>query len=299
LWGARGGRERRFFCLARRHGLSWPEKFRGARMAMKFLTCVGLALFLAAAPAPAALARDMSAAESAVGLVPFASDEGLARLSRSDIKVNFPALANQFEAEYNGAFCGPASATMVLNAAREGASDLPHDKSRLHPDDLKYAPPGADPSVGRYTQDLVIEKGQKTRAQVFGEPVTINGKTLHDFGYQVRQLDDMLRANGLNTKLVIVDDAKPEAEVRADLIDSLSKRGHYVIVAFQRKALGEPGFGHISPLGAYDKASDSFLMLDVNPDRVDWMWVPTSALVKAIRTFDTVENRGYVLIEPN
>jgi len=53
----------------------------------------------------------------------------------------------------------------------------------------------------------VITKGQKTRAQVLGEPMTINGKQIQDFGYQVRQLDEMLRANGLTTRLVIVDDA--------------------------------------------------------------------------------------------
>ena len=265
---------------------------------MKILNRIGLALCLAGAPAPAAMALQISAAEIAHGLTPFASDEGMARLARSDAKVNFPALANQFAAEYNGAFCGPASAAIVLNAMRSGASDLPHDNSRLHPDDLKYLPPGADPVLARYTQDNVIAKGKKTRAQVFGEPVTINGKTTHDFGFQVRQLDDLLRGNGLKTRLVIVDDARPEADVRADLVGALSQRGHYVIVAFQRKALGEPGFGHISPLGAYDKASDSFLMLDVNPAHVDWMWVPAAALVKAMRTFDTVENRGYILVEP-
>jgi hypothetical protein len=265
---------------------------------MRILKFIGLALLLAGAPGPAAMALQISTAEIAHGLVAFASDEGMARLARSDAKANFPALANQFVAEYNGAFCGPASATIVLNAARSGTDDLPHDRSRLHPGDLKYLPPGADPTLARYTQDSVIEKAKKTRAQVFGEPVTINGKTTHDFGFQVRQLDEMLRANGLKTQLVIVDDAKPEAQVRADLIGALSQRGHYVIVAFQRKALGEPGAGHISPLGAYDKASDSFLMLDVNPARVDWMWVPAGALVKAMRTFDTVENRGYILVDP-
>jgi hypothetical protein len=265
---------------------------------MRILTRIGLALFLAGAPAPAAMALQISTAEIAHGLVAFDSDEGMARLARSDAKVNFPALANQFVAEYNGAFCGPASASIVLNATRSGKDDLPHDRSRLHPGDLKYMPPGADPILGRYTQDGVIEKAKKTRAQVLGEPVTINGKTAHDFGFQVRQLDEMLRGNGLKTQLVIVDDAKPEAQIRADLIGALSQRGHYVIVAFQRKVLGEPGFGHISPLGAYDKASDSFLMLDVNPARVDWMWVPAGALVQAMRTFDTVENRGYILIDP-
>jgi hypothetical protein len=257
-----------------------------------------VAVFLALAPLSAAHALDSSQAEISLGLVPFSSDEGLARLARSDAKVNFPALANQFEAEYNQAFCGPASSAMVLNAVRSGAADLPRDKSRIRPDDLKYLPPGAEVATARYTQDTVIEKASKTRAQVLGEPVTINGKAVHDFGFQTRQLDEMLRANGLSTRLVIVDDAKPEAEVRADLVQSLRQRGHYVIISFQRKALSEPGGGHISPLGAYDAASDSFLMLDVNPARVDWMWVPAAALIKSMRTFDTVENRGYVLIEP-
>lgn len=268
------------------------------RSFLKTAGWLGLALMLGLTPAPAALARELTAAEAAVGLTPFASDEGMARLARSDAKVNFAALANQFEAEYLGAFCGPASAAMVLNAALEDSPDLPRDRSRFHPDDLKYLPPGADPSLGRFTQDSVIAKAKKTRAQVLGEPVTIEGKTRPDFGFQLRQLDGMLHANGLATKLVVVDDGLPEAQVRADIVDALHQRGRYVIVAFQRKALGEPGFGHISPLGAYDKASDSFLMLDVNPAHVDWMWVPAAAMVKAMRTFDTVENRGYIVIEP-
>ena len=258
---------------------------------------VAWTLLLGLAPA-AAPARELTASETAVGLTPFNSDEGLARLARSDARVNFAALANQFEAEYLGAFCGPASAAMVLNAVFEDSAELPHDRSRFRPDDLKNIPPGLDPSLGRFTQDSVIEKAKKTRSQVLGEPVTINGKEKHDFGFQLRQLDEMLQANGLNTRMVVVDDALPEAQVHADLLDSLRQRGHYVIVAFQRKALGEPGFGHISPLGAYDRASDSFLMLDVNPTTVGWMWVPSAALVKAMRTFDTVENRGYILIEP-
>jgi hypothetical protein len=265
---------------------------------MKVLSGIAVALGLALTPLPAAYALESSQAEISLGLVPFSSDEGLARLARSDAKVNFPLLANQFEAEYNQAFCGPASTAMVLNAVRSGAADLPRDKSRIRPDDLKYLPPGAEVATARYTQDTVIEKASKTRAQVLGEPVTINGKTQHDFGFQTRQLDEMLRANGLSTRLVIVDDAKPDAEVRADLAQSLRQRGHYVIVSFQRKVLSEPGGGHISPLGASDAASDSFLMLDVNPARVDWMWVPAAALIKSMRTFDTVENRGYVLVEP-
>jgi hypothetical protein len=69
-----------------------------------------------------------------------------------------------------------------------------------------------------------------------------------------------------------------------------------VIVNYARKELGQKGGGHISPLGAYDTRSDSFLVMDVNPNAAGWVWVTTEALVRAMRTFDTVENRGYLLI---
>lgn len=219
-------------------------------------------------------------------------------MSRSDLRVNFPALANQFEAEYIGGFCGPASAVMVLNAVRGRSDDLPRDASRIRSEDLRYLPKGVDLTTPRFTQDNVIAKGPKTRAQIFGEPVTINGKQVHDFGFQLRQLDDMLKVNGLFTRLVVVDDSKDEQEIRADLINNLKRRGDYVIVNYLRKAAGQQGPPHISPLAAYDAQSDSFLVLDVNPARADGVWMPTSTLVKAMRTFDTVENRGYILVEP-
>ena len=78
------------------------------------LSRIFLAFVLALAPLPAAFALENTAPPVPQGLVSFSSDESLARLSRSDVRVNFPALANQFEAEYVGAFCGPASATNYL-----------------------------------------------------------------------------------------------------------------------------------------------------------------------------------------
>ena len=106
----------------------------------------------------------------------------------------------------------------------------------------------------------------------------------------------MLRANGLSTQLVIVDDQKPEKEIRADLIGNLTRPGDFVVINYSRKAVGQAGGGHISPLAAYDSQSDSILVLDVNPSKVGWVWVPTSMLVQAMRTFDSVENRGYILV---
>jgi hypothetical protein len=248
-------------------------------------------------PAPTSTSSSSSAdAMVSTALVPFSSEEGAERLSRSGGRVNFAVLANQFEAQYNGAFCGPTSAAIVLNTVNNRNADLPRDHTRLRKEDVQFMSVGADPIVPRFTQDSVIEKSPKTRAQVLGEPMDIGGKRMADFGYQLRQFDAMLRANGLITKVVVVGDAVSEQAIRADLIDSLTHGGQFAIVNYQRAAVGQKGGGHISPLGAYDALSDSFLVLDVNPAVAGWVWMPAATLVKGMRTFDMVENRGYVLV---
>lgn len=265
---------------------------------MTLLARIGLALWLSAALVAAAPAKDEPPPVLAPELVAFASDEGLARLSRSAAKVDFPALANQFEAQSNATFCGPTTAAIVLNAVRGRSAGLPRDASRLRAEDLQHIRGLFDPTLPRFTQDNVIAKGAKTRAQVLGEPLTIGGKLVKDFGYQTRQLDEMLRANELDTRLVIVDDQKPDDEIRADIVDNLQRRDDFVIVSYSRRAVGQTGGGHISPLGAYDAATDSVLVMDVNPASAGWVWMPLPLLIKAMRTFDMVENRGYILARP-
>ncbi|MES3013065.1 MAG: phytochelatin synthase family protein [Pseudomonadota bacterium] len=259
---------------------------------------LGIALLLGMLAGCQAPAPRPAPPVAAPALVAFASEEGLARLSRAGAKVDFAPLANQFEAQLNGAFCGPTSAAIVLNAVRGRSADLPRDHGRLRADDLRHLPSGADPIVPRYTQDNVIAQGAKTRAQVLGEPVVRDGKPARDFGYQLRQFAQMLQGNGLTTRVVVVDDAKPVAEIRADLVANLMRPDDYVIVNYRREAVGQRGGGHISPLGAYDAASDSFLVLDVNPAAASWVWMPAATLINGMRSFDTIENRGYVLVSP-
>lgn len=265
---------------------------------MSLMARIGLAVLLASTLAAATLARDEVAPAVAQGLVAFSSDEGMARLARSTAKVDFPELANQYEAQSNSIFCGPTTAAIVLNAIRSNSPDLPRDHSRLRAKDLRYVPKAFDPVIPRYTQDNVMAKGPKTKAEVLGEPFTVNGKQVQDFGMQVRQLDALFRANGLHTRFVIVDDKKSEQEIRADLVENLKRRGDYVVVNYRRRDAGQQGGGHISPLAAYDQESDSFLILDVNPDASGWVWMPTANLIEGMRTFDKVENRGYILVAP-
>ena len=109
----------------------------------------------------------------------------------------------------------------------------------------------------------------------------------------------MLRANGLATRLVVVDGGVSNEVIRGDLMQNLRRPDDYVVVNYRREAVGQRGGGHISPLGAYDAATDSFLVLDVNPNAAGWVWMPAITLINGMRTFDTVENRGYVLVSPH
>jgi len=255
-----------------------------------------LLVLLATAAVPPALARDEANATATPGLVAFNSDEGMARLSRSTARADFAALANQFESQSNIAFSGPTTVAIVLNAARSGSSDLPRDYSRIRPEDGRWIPKGIDLSVPRYTQENVIAKGTKTRAQVMGEPI-LDGKQTRDGGYQLRQIDELFRAHGMTTRLVVVDDGKTDAEIRADLVQNLKRAGDYVVVNYRREDVGQRGGPHHSPLAAYDQESDSVLVMDVNPASAGWVWMPVTTLAKGMRTFDQAENRGYVLVQ--
>jgi hypothetical protein len=231
-------------------------------------------------------------AEYAKSLVAWDTPESHQRFARAD-KVDFFKLANHFEAQINKFYCGPASAVIVLNAlrARNSKFEKPEDM-RLFIGDKKYLPSSTFvPVYRRYTQDQFInDKAQvvKTRSQVFGEE--------KDYGYQLDQYAKALQAHDLKVTLHIVDDLLSDSQVKKDLIQNLNTPNDFVLVNYSRKIIEQGTGGHISPLGAYDSKSDSFLIMDVTAAQHDWVWVNALDLIAAMRTFDTVKNRGYVLI---
>jgi hypothetical protein len=65
--------------------------------------------------------------------------------------------------------------------------------------------------------------------------------------------------HGLDSQIRIVDERADEKKLQAEIVANLGTAGDYVIVNYTRGLLGQKGRGHISPLAAYDEASDSFL----------------------------------------
>jgi len=189
--------------------------------------------------------------------------------------------------------------TIVLNALRKGREgiELPVDEGRLDNEYRKHLRPGTSPIHAQYTQDTIWVPGAKTKAQVLGEPMQVKGKTEkgHDFGFQLHQLHGMMQAHGLKSDFHVVRGFEDVSRIREAFKQNLTAVDDYILINYLRSALGEKGGGHISPIGAYDPQSDSFLIVDVSPVK-NWVWVKTIDLVAAMATFDTIENRGYLII---
>ena len=236
-------------------------------------------------------------------LVLFSTDESMRRLERSRHKVDFFRLANQFEGQEHGGMCGPTSAVIVLNTLRVPSSEQKPAYRAGFPEKytpvLSKLPPHMNPIFERYSQREFFADPRvaavKSEDRFYGAPGGPDGKP--DPGMQLRQLHDILTALGLTSEIHVVTDTTTDDAVRADLIANLARADDYVLVNYHRKPLGQEGGGHISPLAAYDEPSDSFLVLDVNPNRgKTWAWVPAHRLIGAMRTPDTHENRGYLLV---
>ncbi|HEY4221305.1 MAG TPA: phytochelatin synthase family protein, partial [Myxococcota bacterium] len=136
----------------------------------------------------------------------------------------------------------------------------------------------------------------KTREVYYGKPPAPGARS--DGGLQIRQLGKILQVNGLDVQVRIVDAKLDEAAAKKEIVDNLARAGDYVIINYSRAGLGQKGGGHISPLGAYDAQSDSFLILDVNPNgEKTWVWADAKAVFAAMRTLDHDENRGFLLIK--
>lgn len=252
---------------------------------------------LSSVPFAATSRQGETVASPSVVLVGWDSDESSERLSRSSHKSDFFPLSNHFVSQDNRIFCGPVSSAIVLNALRLGkADDLPQDRQSIAKDELAWLPEGFNPFFGKYTPNNVFNDRTKSRIEVLGKPVEIEGSLKSDFGLQLRQLAQLLRAHRLDVTIRVVDEGADADAIRRELAGNLARKGDFVLVNYSRKALGQEGGGHISPLGAYDERTDSFLVMDVNPNRAPWVWVKSEDLVGAMRTFDTIENRGYLLI---
>jgi hypothetical protein len=205
-------------------------------------------------------------------LIGFSSDAGESYLVESKAREAYFPLASNFLTQKTQAYCGVASIVMVLNALNIPAPSVP-----------EYEP------YKTFTQDNVLN--DKTEAILPRDVLDKHGMTLDQVGA-------ILSTQPVRAEVRHASDSSVD-QFRTQASDFLAKPGHFVIVNYLRKAIGQEKGGHISPLAAYDATRDRFLILDVARYKYPPVWVKAADLFAAMSTQDSDnENRmrGYVLV---
>ncbi|MBI5791453.1 MAG: phytochelatin synthase family protein [Rhodocyclales bacterium] len=196
---------------------------------------------------------------------------GAERLVAAKYKQQFFLVQPYVESQQNLAFCGPASIAAVLNSL-----DLPRPAvGTLQP-------------YGFFTQDNIFTAGtQRIKSR---DQIAKNGMTLAELAAYLNTL-------GVRASAYYAD--QMDLDWLRDLVRSaLADPKHRIIVNYSRKPLGQAGEGHLSPLAAYDEASDSVLLLDVAKFKYPPVWISLADLLGAMNTTDTDsgKSRGVVFI---
>ncbi len=227
------------------------------------LVGIGLAAQLSALAQPATQGP-------AAAAIPLAEPAGIDLLIGSRERADYGPLAEQFLSQANLAYCGVASAVMVLNSLAVPAPAV-----------AGYGP------YRFWTQSNVFDP-PASRAFVRPERVAREGMTL-------AQLHGLLASHGLVVERHHGERLSLE-QFRALLRRNLGDPGDRLLVNYDRKALGQTGGGHIAPIAAFQAASDRVLILDVARYRYPSVWVPVVDLWQAIRTVDRSSGRSRGLL---
>lgn len=205
-------------------------------------------------------------------LVAASSDGGKSLLLGAEACEAYFPLSENFVTQQNQAFCGVASMVMVFNAMRLPAPPVPE----------------FDP-FRTFTQDNLLNA--LTEAVLTRETIMKQGITLD-------QLGALLAVQPVSVSVHHAGDSSVDG-FRTAARDHLSRKDHFVLVNYLRKAIGQEKGGHISPLAAYDADTDRFLILDVARYKYPPVWVTTAELFAAMNTPDSDNGnrtRSFVLI---
>lgn len=203
-------------------------------------------------------------------LTSLTSKQGERLLRESQAQADFIPLSSQCVTQENQAFCGIASIVMVLNALSVPAPIAPEWKRNY------------------FTQDNLFN------AQTDG---VISRQQIERQGLTLVQVAGILESYPVKVKIHYAGNLSLDA-FRSIVSRNLQESGNFAIVNYSRRAIGQEGCGHISPLAAYNAAQDRFLILDVSRYKYPSVWVKAKDLWAAINTTDLTsqKTRGFVLV---
>jgi glutathione gamma-glutamylcysteinyltransferase len=174
-------------------------------------------------------------------------------------------LAQQFHTQSDPAYCGLGSLVCALNAL------------------------GVDPA-----------RPWKGSWRWFSEELLDCCKPLEEIrrlGLSLDEVACLARCNGTDVALHRPGRESGVEHFRAHVIESSTREDAPVlIVNYTRRALGQTGDGHFSPIGGYHAASDRVLVLDTARFKYPPHWVPVDLVFAAMQAEDdaTALPRGWL-----
>jgi len=213
-------------------------------------------------------------ADTPATTIPMDSSAGMELLLKPRTRrADYGALVQWYEAQANLAYCGVASSVMVLNS-------------------LAVAAPKAEGyRTNRFWTQTNLFTVPASKSFVEATRVAREGMTLE-------QLHGLLASVGSRVQRYHGENLSLE-QLRWLLRRGLAQGSDRLLANYDRRALGQTGGGHISPLAAYDPDQDRVLILDVARYRYPAVWVATPDLWRAIRSVDksSGRSRGVLTIE--
>ncbi len=202
-------------------------------------------------------------------LVPFSSPAGrrLFDEARADGGMEgFFRIIEQFHTQADPAFCGLGTLVVALNA-------LGVDPGRLWKGPWRW-----------FSEELL--------------DCCLPLASVRQRGVTLDELACLARCNGATAEVRRPDSAT-EADFRAAVVAAASSDvDPALVVAYDRRTLGQTGEGHFSPIGGYHRGRDQVLVLDVARFKYPPHWVPLPLLYAATQPLDaaTGRPRGWIAL---
>jgi len=188
--------------------------------------------------------------------------------------IDYFLLQRGFDAQLYQTYCSVATVAAIINSF--------HDSVNL-PVDSNYDPyPYATQSniLNNCTNEYVIHKNE-----------SYDGLLAAPYGLGISQTKDLLKCN-LDSSVFDVTayhldpSIIPIEKFRQDVKKAIENPLGRAIINYDRKSVGQIGGGHWSPIGAYSRHADSFLIMDVAKYKYPNAWIPTAKLYASLQTFD-------------
>lgn len=231
------------------------------------------------------------------------SKQGLKILEESKYKNDFYQLINFFQPQENPLYCGPATATIILNAL-----NYPNITSQKTGEIRKPQSLGSNIIEYKlYSQnDFFNKKANKIKNRKIIElkkpKKIVNNDPIYDPGVTLDEFSKILKkAHNLKVKKTHISkyNQKNLKKFR-DLVKEVTLDNNKILVAnYNGKKFGGNTNGHISPLVAYNENTDHILVLDVALHKGKWFWIKVEDLFKAMNSLDGKNYRGYLVVFKN